>query len=61
MKKYIFTANVIALVSLVPAIFIGYLHNDSTKTEYKENTKIVKEANMGNTEGISLLRLVKSF
>ena len=61
MKKYIFTANVIALVALIPAIFIGYLHNEGTKTENKENTKIVKEASTGNTEGISLLRLVKSF
>lgn len=61
MKKYIFTANVIVLVALVPAIFIGYLHNDSSKTENKENTEIVKEVNTGNTEGISLLNLVKNF
>ncbi|MEN9686593.1 MAG: hypothetical protein RLZZ28_2379, partial [Bacteroidota bacterium] len=33
MKKFIFTINIAALLALVPAVFIGYLHNDAAATE----------------------------
>lgn len=59
MKKFIFTANLIALMALVPAVVIGYLHNDATKNE-KTGTEVVKEVNHGQDDGASIYQ-VKTF
>lgn len=59
MKKFIFTANLIALMALVPAVVIGYLHSDASKNE-KARTEVVKEANHGQDDGASIY-LVKTF
>ena len=61
MRKFIFTANVIALIALVPAILFGYLHTNTDSTETKPNTEVVsKDVTNGQDDG-SVLRLVKSF
>jgi len=54
MKKYIFPANLIALLLLVPAIFIGYLH-DNTKAEVKnETTEITRHSNKSTEAKVTL-------
>ncbi len=54
MKKYIFPANVIALLLLVPAIFIGYLH-DNTKNDLRnEPHEIARESNKSMDGKVSL-------
>lgn len=60
MRKFIFTANVIALIALVPAVLIGYLHNDTVSTENQPTTEIGKDVTNGNDDG-STFHLVKSF
>ena len=60
MRKFIFTANVIALIALVPAVLIGYLHTDTASTENKPATEIAKDVTNGNDDG-STFHLVKSF
>ena len=52
--------------SPVNAITVGRKLNneqqkDNAKTENKQNTEIVKEVSTESSEGISFLRLVKSF
>lgn len=59
MKKFIVTANFIAIIALVPAVIVGYLHND-TKKDNKNNTEMVKDVNNSPEEGITL-RLIKTF
>ena len=61
MRKFIFTANVIALIALVPAILFGYLHTQTNNTETKPVTEVVsKDVTNGQDDG-SILHLVKSF
>ncbi|MES2004086.1 MAG: hypothetical protein V4450_06160 [Bacteroidota bacterium] len=60
MKKFIFTANVIAIMALVPAIVFGYLHNDGKHTENKSNTEQAKDVKNGQDDG-STLHLVRTF
>lgn len=62
MKKLIFTANVIALIALVPAVLFGYLHSTTTTvgTDAKQNIEMVKDVTNGQEEGITL-HMVKSF
>ncbi len=61
MRKLIFTANVIALIALVPAILFGYLNTQTNSTETKPTTEVVsKDVTNGQDDG-SVLRLVKSF
>lgn len=50
MKKFIFTANVIALVALVPAVIFGYLHNNNSTSNDKNKTEVVKEVTNGYEE-----------
>ena len=60
MKKFIFTANVIAIVALVPAIFLGYLHNDTANTDKKVNTQVAKDVTIGQEDATSI-NLIKTF
>jgi len=60
MRKFIFTANVIALIALVPAVLFGYLHSTAVSTNAKQNIEIVKDVTNGQDEGITL-HMVKSF
>jgi len=59
MKKFLFTAYVVAIVALVPAVIVGYLHNENPK-DTKDNTEIAKDVKNGSDDG-SILRLVKTF
>jgi hypothetical protein len=58
MKKFIFTANVIAIIALVPAVIFGYLHNSSPKE--RTHTEISKDVTNGQDDG-STLHLVRTF
>ena len=60
MKKFIFTANVIAIVALVPAVLFGYLHSNTTDVPAKQSTEVVSDVTNGQDNG-SILRIVKSF
>jgi len=60
MKKFIFTANVIAVIALVPAVLIGYLHTNTASTDSKPATEIVKDVTNGQDDGTTF-NLVKSF
>ena len=60
MKKFILTANFIALIALVPAVLFGYLHNATTVTNNKPNTEVVKDVTNGQDDGTTI-NLVKSF
>ncbi|NCI47032.1 hypothetical protein [Sediminibacterium soli] len=57
MKKFLFPANVIAVLILVPALVFGYLHYQA-KAE-KEATETAAEPL--NHESSSIITLVKSF
>ena len=59
MKKFISAACIIALIALVPAVFVGYLHNDTHAN--KNNTEIVKDDVTNSQNESSILRLVKTF
>jgi len=60
MKKFIFTANVIAIISVVPAVLFGYLRSNTQATNTKQNTEVVKDVTNGQDDGITL-HLVKSY
>jgi hypothetical protein len=60
MKKFLFTAYVIAIVALVPTVIVGYLHTDSNVNNAKPNTEISKDVTNGQDE-VNILRLVKTF
>ena len=60
MRKFIFTANVIALIALVPAVLFGYLHTDTVPAENKPATEIAKDVTNGQDNG-SIFQLIKSF
>ena len=60
MKKFIFTANVIAIIALVPAVIFGYLHNETPGTDKKASTEIVNDVTNGQDDGSSI-HLVKTF
>jgi hypothetical protein len=59
MKKFIVTLNFIAIIALVPAVIVGYLHNDSKK-DSKNETELAKDVNNSTEEGLTL-RLIKTF
>ncbi len=59
MKKFIFTANVIAILFLVPATIVGYLNNDQKATKVVTG-EVAKKANNGLEYG-NIIRLVKTF
>lgn len=60
MKKFIFIANFIVLLVLVPAVMIGYLHNNSAEKDNSEKTMLVKDTDNGQPEAISVF-FVKTF
>jgi hypothetical protein len=61
MKKFIFTANVIAIIALVPAVLLGYLHTSTAGNEKKAATEeIAKDVTNGQDDGITL-HVVKAF
>jgi hypothetical protein len=60
MKKFIFTANVIAIIALVPAVVIGYLHNNDRNDDAKDKTVLVREATDRNDDGTTL-HMVRTF
>jgi Na+/H+ antiporter NhaB len=60
MKKFIFTANVVAIIALVPAVIFGYLHEDTKKDNNKESIEIVKDTHV-NQEESTILRLIRTF
>ncbi len=60
MKKFLFTAYVVAIVALVPAVIVGYLHNDGETKTTKTSTEVSKDVTNGQDE-VNILRLVKTF
>ena len=60
MKKFIFTANMIAIIALVPALVFGYLHNDNKSNDNKANTETAKDVTNGQEDGTTI-HLVKIF
>lgn len=60
MKKFILTANLIAMLILVPAIMIGYLHSHTPATEKSAGKETAKDVVNGQEEAISI-NMVKSF
>lgn len=60
MKKFIFAANVIAIIAMVPAVLFGYLHSNTQGTDTKQNTEIVKDVNNRQDDGFTL-HLIKSY
>lgn len=59
MKKFISTATVIALIAMIPAVFVGYLNNRTT-TASKPDTEIVSDVANSRNEGF-IIHLVKTF
>jgi citrate lyase synthetase len=59
MKKFLFSAQVIAIIAFVPAITFAYLRNDAPKTE---NTAKVENKNdmSGQHQTTGIIRLVKA-
>jgi hypothetical protein len=60
MKKFIFTANVIAVIMLVPTVLFSYLHKTETPETKKASVETVSEPAAGRT-ATSIFGLVKSF
>ena len=60
MKKFIFTANMIAIIALVPALLVGYLHNDGQSKASKAATETTKDISNSQDDGTTI-NLVKSF
>ena len=60
MKKFIFTANVVVLVALVPAVIFGYLSHDDAAKNTAAKTELVKEVSVGHDDG-SIFHLVRTF
>jgi hypothetical protein len=57
MKNLISAACIAALIALVPAVIVGYLHEDK-KTN---NTEVVNDDVKSNQEEGTILHLVKTF
>lgn len=60
MKKFIFTANVIAIVALVPAVIFGYLSNGNAKNNKAKTEEVAKDVKSGQDD-FSILHLVRTF
>jgi hypothetical protein len=58
MKKFFFTAYVIAAIALVPAIVFGYLHQNAAPET--QSTEMVNDV-INSQESSSILGIVKSF
>ena len=60
MKKLLNNLQIFAVLALVPAMVIAYLHSDKTTVTEKEKTEIVRKGtNM--VEIGNMIQLVKSF
>jgi hypothetical protein len=57
MKNLISAACITALIALVPAVIVGYLHEDKKNN----NTEVVNDDVKSNQEEGTILRLVKTF
>lgn len=60
MKKFLFTANVIAVIILVPAVLFSYLHKTETPEAKKASVEMASEPAASRT-ATSIFGLVKSF
>jgi hypothetical protein len=60
MKKFIFTANVIAVIMLVPTVLFSYLHKTDTSDVKKASVETVSEPAARST-ATSFFGLVRSF
>lgn len=60
MKKFIFTANVIAVILLVPAVLFSYLNKTATPETRKASVETASEPAASHT-ATSIFGLVKSF
>lgn len=58
MKKFIFSASVILLMAMVPAVLVGYLHNTDNQ---KAATETAGDVSSNSQDNSTLIRLVKSF
>lgn len=60
MKKFILTANVIAVIMLVPVVLFGYLKKTETSKAKQATVETAGEPVTGRT-AVSIFGLVKSF
>lgn len=60
MKKFIFIANLAILLVLIPAVMIGYLHNNTAEKDNSSKTVIAKDTDNGQAEAVSVF-FVKTF
>lgn len=58
MKKFIFSASVILLMAMVPAVLVGYLNDTNQQKAASETSGDVSSNNQDNS---TLISLVKSF
>ena len=61
MKKFIFTANVIAILFLVPAVLVGYLNTNSDAPAQKVTGDVVAKQTKTTIDFGNIVRLVKTF
>lgn len=61
MKKLITNLQIVAMMALIPAIVIAYLHTDKATTEQEsEKTEIVRKG-INIQDAGNMIQLVKSF
>jgi hypothetical protein len=60
MKKLLVNIQIVAMLALIPAMVVAYLHSNDSKLDQEERTEIVRKGtNM--TDAGSIIHLVKSF
>ena len=60
MKKLLVNIQIVAMLALIPAMVVAYLHSTDSKLDQAEKTEIVRKGtNM--TDAGSIIHLVKSF
>lgn len=60
MKKLVNNLQAFAVIALIPAIVIAYLHTDTNTTEEEVKTEVVRKGINLHDAG-SMIHLVKSF
>ncbi|MBY0481176.1 MAG: hypothetical protein K2Q21_07460 [Chitinophagaceae bacterium] len=60
MKKFIFSAQVIAIIAFVPAIIFAYLHNDSRKETTTNTVENKNDMSGQQHQTTGVIRFVKS-
>ena len=60
MRKFIANAQIIAMMAILPAIMIAYLHTDNKENKKEQKTQIVRKG-FSLSEAGSVFHLVKSF